>query len=128
MSTQTSPSTDYPSRRDLFNALIRQLYEKYDAGAVITFEGRTTQGWCHDVLLGRGPFVQIQMRDQQTMLLNLARQKLEDLPPLPATWPQEKRMWLVNREDTEALINWLCRYFTAVSGGDNLKTAGFIES
>ncbi len=125
---QTSPSPKYPNRRALFTALIRQLIETDEAGAFITFEGRTTQGWCHDVLFGKGPIAQIGLRDQQTMCLNLAKQRIEELPPLPATWPQEKRMWVVNREDTEALINWLCCYFAAVSGADNLKTVGFVES
>lgn len=107
---------------------MRQLYNDAEPEAVVTIESRTTNGWAHDVLFGKGPWIQIQLRrDLQSVYLNLGKKRPAGAPDVPATWPQEKnRMWVVKREETESLVDWMCRWFTALSGADNLRTVGFM--
>jgi hypothetical protein len=78
-------------------------------------------------LFGKAPWVEVQYRDEESMFLNLGRKPPAAMPVMPASWREEKRMWIVLWQEADRLAEWINRFLTTASGTTDYGASAYIE-
>jgi hypothetical protein len=113
----------------MLRTLLSRLIEMDNPDAWLHVDGRTDRGWAHDILFGKGPWLEVAFQDQQTVILNLGRKTDAESPAMPASWAQQKKgMWAVRTAEREELIKWMEGFFRLFAGAHTeYRLKGWIE-
>jgi hypothetical protein len=121
-----SGTPGHPTPRHVIKALLDRLIEENVHTAWAHFDVLPEGGWLRYLLISTVPWVEVGLADEQSLLLNLGKQK--DYPPLPEKWPQDGNgLWTVPVTDIEELIEWADNYLVAASENRSYRVLGWIE-
>jgi len=128
---KTSGIEEYPTRQELIAGLLRRMIDKGIETSWAHFELVDSAGWFRNLFWGRGAWIEVSLLDERTLQLSpgsLPRFKKEDQPPVPSSWPQDRKgMWTVPVSAVDELSNWIERTLVTIGKDENCRVTGWID-
>ena len=132
MRTRTikSGTEKYPTPRDVLAALLIRLIEKNSSSCWAHFELVAKGGWFWNYVSGKEPWIEVAIRDNGFLELNLGfpKSRRPSIPPLPEKWPQKsKNVRVAPMSDRDELVAWIENCFAKLSENPAYRVMGWLD-